>query len=278
MFSVCLLLAMHNSAICRSALAYDNLFLQAAAILFSQQFSRQALTRRRGQIRRLFGYSDMDMELTNNFDECNVPNQLAESGDECQLAKLFELHCERLTQMVRLRMDPRLQGRVDAADVLQEAYMECARRFAEYRKNCSMPLYVWVRFLTCQKLVDLHRHHLGTKIRDVRQEVSLYRGALPQASSVLLAAQLMGQLTSASRVAMRAETQIRVQDALNRMDPTDREVLILRHFEMLTNEETAHVLSLKKTAASNRYIRALKRLKEIVAGIPGLGEECHAGL
>ncbi len=215
----------------------------------------------------------MDMDLTNHLNECSVPNPPVESVDVRELVDLFEQHGERLTQMVRLRMDSRLQGRVDATDVLQEAYIECAKRFAEYQKNLSMPLYLWVRFLTCQKLVDLHRYHLGTKIRDASLEVSLYRGALPQASGVMLAAQLMGQLTSASQVAMRAETQLRVQDALNAMDPMDREVLILRHFEMLTNEETAQVLNLKKTASSNRYIRALKRLKEIVATIPGLGED-----
>jgi RNA polymerase sigma-70 factor (ECF subfamily) len=197
----------------------------------------------------------------------------AEPGDKRELADLFEQHRERLTQMVRLRMDRRLQGRVDASDVIQEAYIECANRFAEYREDPSMPLYLWVRFLTGQKLIDLHRKHVGVKMRDAGQEVSLYRGALPQASSVSLAAQLLGRLTSASRAAIRAETQIRVQEALNSMDPMDREVLTLRHFEMLTNEETAHVLGIKKTAASNRYIRALKRLKEIVASIPGLGEK-----
>ena len=200
-------------------------------------------------------------------------SQFGELNDERQLAELFKQQCERLTQMLQFRMDPRLQCRIDAADVLQEAYIECAKRFPEYRANPSMPLYLWVRFFTFQKLTDMHRHHLGTKMRDASQEVSLYRGALPQASSVMLAAQLLGRLTSASRVAIRAETQIRVQDALNKMEPMDREVLILRHFEMLTNEETAHVLSLKKTAASNRYIRALKRLKDIVASISGLGEE-----
>ena len=103
-------------------------------------------------------------------------------------------------------------------------------------------------------------------MRDAGQEVSLYRGALPQATSISLAAQLLGRLTTASETAMRAETQVRVQEALNQMDPIDREVLALRHFEMLTNEETAQVLGLKKTAASNRYIRALKRLKTILTG------------
>jgi RNA polymerase sigma-70 factor (ECF subfamily) len=195
-----------------------------------------------------------------------VPSDLRE------LAELFEQNRERLALMVRLRMDRRLQGRVDAADVLQEAYLECARRFVEYQANPSMPPYLWVRFLTGQKLIDLHRQHLGVKMRDAAQEVSLYRGALPQASSISLAAQLFGRLTSASRAAIRVETQLRVQEALNGMDPIDREVLTLRHFEMLTNEETAQVLGIKKTAASNRYLRALRRIKEIVAGIPGLGD------
>ena len=129
-----------------------------------------------------------------------------------------------------------------------------------------MPLFLWMRFLVAQRLVDLHRHHLGAAMRDAGQEVSLYRGALPQATSISLAAQLLGRLTTASETAMRAETQVRVQEALNQMDPIDREVLALRHFEMLTNEETAQVLGLKKTAASNRYIRALKRLKTILTG------------
>lgn len=189
-----------------------------------------------------------------------------------ELAEQYGQHRERLKQMVRLRMDRRLQGRVDPSDVLQEAYLECAKRFAEYQANPSMPFYLWIRFLTGQKLIDLHRRHLGTKMRNAGQEVSLYRGALPQASSESLAAQLLGRLTSASRAAIRAETQIRVQEALCNLDPMDQEVLTLRHFEMLTNEETAQVLGIKKTAASNRYIRALKRLKEIVAAIPGLND------
>src|SRR5262249_17804676 len=108
--------------------------------------------------------------------------------------------------------------------------------------------------------------------RDAGQEVSLFRGALPQASSVSLAAQLLGRLTSASRAAIRAETQLRVQEALNSMDPMDREVLTLRNFEMLSNEETAAVLGIRRSAASKRHIQALRRLKEILAGVPGLAE------
>ncbi len=193
----------------------------------------------------------------------------AAAGDQDALAHVFACYRDRLRQMVRLRLDRRLQGRLDPSDVLQEAYLDFARRLPEYSREPAMPFYLWLRLLTGQRLVDLHRMHLGAKMRDAGQEVSLYRGALPQASSASLAAQLLGRLTSASRAAIRAETQIRVQEALNRMDALDREVLTLRHFEMLTNDETATVLGIKKSAASNRYIRALKRLKELLATLPG---------
>jgi RNA polymerase sigma-70 factor (ECF subfamily) len=99
--------------------------------------------------------------------------------------------------------------------------------------------------------------------------VALHRGPLPEASSVSLAAQLLGQFTSPSHAAVRAELQLRIQDALNGMDPIDREVLALRHFEQLANGETAQVLSLSEAAASNRYVRALKRLKDILLSVPG---------
>jgi RNA polymerase sigma-70 factor (ECF subfamily) len=192
----------------------------------------------------------------------------ASSGDQDALAQVFNCYRDRLRQMVRLRLDRRLQGRLDPSDVLQEAYLDFARRLPDYAHEPDMPFYLWLRFLTGQRLIDLHRQHLGAQMRNAGQEVSLYRGALPQASSASLAAQLLGRLTSASRAAIRAETQIRVQEALNRMDAIDREVLALRHFEMLTNDEAAAVLGIKKSAASNRYVRALRRLKEILGGLP----------
>jgi RNA polymerase sigma-70 factor (ECF subfamily) len=187
------------------------------------------------------------------------------AGDGGALAELFERHRGRLEQMVRLRMDRRLQGRLDPADVLQEAYLDVARRFPEYRADPAVPFFLWLRLLTGQRLVDLHRQHLGAKMRDAGLEVSLHGGAFPRASSASLAELLLGRLTTASRALIRAETQHRVQEALDVMDDIDREVLVLRHFEMLSNEETAQVLGLKPSAASNRHMRALKRLKDIMA-------------
>jgi RNA polymerase sigma-70 factor (ECF subfamily) len=190
-------------------------------------------------------------------------------GDQGALAALFDRYRDRLRRMVRLRLDRRLQGRLDPSDVLQEAYLDVARRAPAYAAQPDLPVFLWLRFLTAQRLAALHRQHLGAQIRDAGQEVSLYRGALPMASSVSLAAQLLGRFTSVSEAAARAELQVRLQAVLNGMDPLDREILALRHFEELTNAETAEVLGLRKSAASNRYIRALKRLKEILSAMPG---------
>ena len=106
-------------------------------------------------------------------------------------------------------------------------------------------------------------------MRDAGLEVSLHRGSLPRASSLSLAELLLGRLTSRTRAAQRAELQLRLQEALNGMDPLDREVLALRHFEGLSNTEVAQVLGVQKSAASNRYVRALRRLKEVLSAMPG---------
>ena len=196
--------------------------------------------------------------------ECAELLKRAGQGDREALGQLFAQHRERLRRMVHLRMDGRLKGRLDASDVLQEAYLEFASSLSQYLRNPEAPLYLWLRFLTGRKLQALHRHHLGTRVRDAGREISLQQGALPQASSLALAAQLLGRNTSPSEAATRAELQLRVQEALNGMEPIDREVLALRHFEQLSNSETAQVLEISEAAASRRFVRALRRLKKIL--------------
>ena len=191
------------------------------------------------------------------------------------LGQLFEQYQGRLEQMVRLRLDQRLQGRLDPADVLQEVFLDFVRRLPDYTAAPKLPFYLWLRLLTGQKLVDLHRQHLGAQMRDAGLEISLQSGPFPRASSKSVAELVLSRLTSPSRAAIRAETQLHVQRALNEMDPMDREVLVLRHFEMLSNEETARVLEIKPSAASNRHLRALKRLKDILIEMPGLSDRPH---
>jgi RNA polymerase sigma-70 factor (ECF subfamily) len=167
--------------------------------------------------------------------------------------------------MVRLRLDARVQGRVDPSDVVQEAYLEVSRKLADYLRDPKVPFFLWLRFLAGQKLALTHRQHLGVRARDAGREVSLYHGAYPGASSAALAAQLLGRLTTPSQAARKAELRVRVQEALNSMGELDREVLALRHFEQLSNAEVAHLLGIKETAAANRYFRALERLRGILA-------------
>jgi RNA polymerase sigma-70 factor (ECF subfamily) len=174
--------------------------------------------------------------------------------------------------MVKLRLDRRLQGRVDPSDVLQEAQVDVLRRAAAYAADPRLPPFLWLRLITGQRLLAMHRHHLGTRMRDAGQEIALHRGPMPLATSASLAEMLLGRLTSPTQAAQRAEVRVLLQEALNGMEPLDREVLTLRHFEELTNAEVAQVLGLSKTAASNRYIRALGRLQQALASVPGLLE------
>jgi len=193
----------------------------------------------------------------------------AADGDQAALAALFDRYRSRLRQMVRLRLDRRLRGRVDPSDVLQEAYLDVAQQLSGYFQQEDMSFFLWLRLVTGQRMMRMHRQHLGAAMRDAGREVSLYKGALPQATSVSLAAQLLGRLTSVTQAAVRAEMQVKLQEAVNSMDPMDREIIALRHFEELSNDEAAEVIGLSKAAASNRYIRALGRLQGILQSIPG---------
>jgi RNA polymerase sigma-70 factor (ECF subfamily) len=195
--------------------------------------------------------------------------ELARAGDATALNQLFARHRARLRRMVELRLDRRLQSRIDASDVIQEAYVEVVGRLPEYLSRPNYPLFLWLRLIVGERLLKLHRHHLGTQMRDAALEVSIYRGALPAASSAALAAQLLGKHTSPTQAAVRAERMMRLQEALNTLEPIDREVLSLRHFEEMTLKETAQSLAIEESAAAKRYIRALKRLKAILASMPG---------
>jgi RNA polymerase sigma-70 factor (ECF subfamily) len=194
----------------------------------------------------------------------------AAAGDEEALRALLAGHRDRLKRMIHLRLSRRLAGRVDDSDVLQEAFVEVARKLPDYAREPKLPLFLWMRHLTALKLAEVHRRHLGTQLRDADREVTLHRGGLPLADSVSLAAQLLGTLTTPSQAAVRAETRMLVQEALNGMDPIDREVLALKHFEQLSTTEIAEVLGLSKAGAGSRYLRAIKRLRTILEQIPGL--------
>jgi RNA polymerase sigma-70 factor (ECF subfamily) len=195
--------------------------------------------------------------------------ELARSGDAAALNEIFSRHRDRLRRMVELRLDRRLLSRIDPSDVIQESYLDAARRLEEYLADPRVPLFLWLRLVVGDRLRKLHRDHLGTQMRDAGREVSLYRDPLPAASSAALAAQLLGRLTSPTQAAVRAEQMLRVQEALNALDPVDREVICLRHFEGLSRAEAAQVLGIEEAATAKRLVRALARLKGVLAGMPG---------
>jgi RNA polymerase sigma-70 factor (ECF subfamily) len=194
----------------------------------------------------------------------------AAADDASAAGELFNRHRERLGRMIRVRLDHRLQGRLDPSDVLQEAFLEFTRALPAYAKNPEAPFYPWLRCIAGRKLHALHRRHLGTRMRAAGRELPIYRDGPPEASSVSLAAHLLGKLTTPSEAMARAEIQARIQEALAEMEPLDREMLALRHYEQLTNREIACVLEISEAAASVRYVRALRRLKDVLKGVPGL--------
>jgi RNA polymerase sigma-70 factor (ECF subfamily) len=207
--------------------------------------------------------------MTNATDDTTALLRRVGGGDRQALDDLFTRHRHRLRRMVRLRLDRRLHNQVDPSEVLRAASAEVARRAGEYLAAPPCSGFLWLRAVTGERLHVLHQQRLGNRLGEAGQELSLYRGSMPEADSVSLAAQLLGRVVSPSQAADKAEKQIRLQEALNIMDEQDREILALRHFEELSNDEAAAVLGVSGTAALNRYVRALKRLKDVLSRIPG---------
>lgn len=187
------------------------------------------------------------------------------TGSEQALAEIFSAYRERLRRIVRFRIDHRLAGRLADSDVLQDVYVAAAKRLQHFGAQSEISAFLWLRLVAAQQLVDLHRQHLGAEMRDVRKEVSLEGGILSPHTSLALAAQLAGPTTAVSEAVARAERIERLQQTLNQMDPLDREVIALRHFEELSNIETAEVLGIERSAASKRYLRAMGRLAELMS-------------
>jgi RNA polymerase sigma-70 factor (ECF subfamily) len=205
-----------------------------------------------------------------DFDPENVSHlvQRAAQGDAIAVDELFSRFRVRLKRMIHLRLNRRLQGRVDDSDIIQEAFLDASRKLPEYAKAPQLPFYLWLRHLTGLKLTEIHRRHLGTQMRDAAHEVSLHRGCLPGADSMSLAAYLLGTITSVSQAAIKAEKRLLLQESLNSMEELDREVIALKHFEQLTISEIAQVLEISRASAGRRYLKALKRLRAILTDFP----------
>jgi RNA polymerase sigma-70 factor, ECF subfamily len=210
----------------------------------------------------------MNEEMADVSDEELVRRAL--EGDSASLAMLLDRHRDRLEKMVRARLDRRLQGRFDPADVLQETFVDLAQQLGNYPGPEAMPVFLWLRLLTGQRLSLLKRMHQGAARRSAGREISVGGEVHGEADSASIADFLVARLTTASRAVDRAERARLVREAIEALNPIDREIISLRSFEELTNGEVAAVLGLSKAAASNRYVRAMARLHVVFQSIPGL--------
>lgn len=193
------------------------------------------------------------------------------------LAEAFGRYRGRLWRIVSFRLDPVVARRVDIDDVMQEAWLAALQRVPNFIENQALSLFVWVRLIVCQTIVDLHRHHLGTQMRDAYREASIGSLDLTRSTTHSIAARLLATATSPSGAAIRSEVAEKLRKAIDQMDPIDREVLALRHFEELANHEIAEVLNIEQKAASIRYVRAVKRLGKILEDLPGFSAESEYG-
>ncbi len=200
---------------------------------------------------------------TINLQEAELAQRIIE-GDARALAGLFSLHYKRLWRIVNFRIDPRLRSRIDPDDVIQESYLNAQARIRYFFQEASHSCLIWLRLIVQQTLIDIQRRHLGVKKRDASKDISINSPRNDVDTSACLSFMLCGSGTTPSQVAMRGEIRHQIEQAINSLSELDREVLALRHFEELSNAETAHVLKISPQAASVRYIRALNRLKTII--------------
>ncbi|MFN0006744.1 MAG: sigma-70 family RNA polymerase sigma factor [Planctomycetota bacterium] len=197
------------------------------------------------------------------------PESRVRSGDERTLSEFFERERPRLVRMVGLRLDPSLRPRLDPADVVQESWLEIARRFPQWRENDSLPFHVWLRLVTGQTLAKAHRRHLAAHLRDALKEAPA-AASRPNVSASSFADAFVASATTPTQAVQREELRARVLAALQELDEVDREIVALRHFEGLSNEEAAAELGIEPAAASKRFTRALLRLRPALGSLaPG---------
>jgi RNA polymerase sigma-70 factor (ECF subfamily) len=191
----------------------------------------------------------------------------ARTGETTAVDRLLGEFREPLRKVIGLRLDPVLARRVDASDIVQDVLLEANQRLTEYLKNPTMPFHLWLRHLAQDRIIDTHRRHRQAQRRSIDKEQPLQRPAWADQSSVQLVAQLIDTDRTPASAAIQQELQRRLTDALAELAEDDREVILMRHHEQLSNQEVAAALGLTEAAASMRYLRALRKLRAVL--LPG---------
>jgi RNA polymerase sigma-70 factor (ECF subfamily) len=188
----------------------------------------------------------------------------AKQGDSDAINGLMERHRDSLRRMVQLRLDQKIQRRIDVSDVVQDVLVEANRRLQDYLANPVMGFHLWLRQIAQDRIIDAHRRHRASAKRSVDRERPLAVPAAGDHSTMELAAQLAGHEVTPGTAAMQAEMAKLVEAAIAKLPDQDCEIIIMRHYEQLSNQEIAQALSLTEPAASMRYLRAIRRLKELM--------------
>ncbi len=196
--------------------------------------------------------------------------QDAGAGDEQAVNRLMDRHRAALARMVQLRMDAAIAGRIDASDVVQDVLIEAHRRLADYLRDPPMPFHLWLRQLAKDQVIDMHRRHRTAQRRSVDREQRMTDRQFADRSSMDLAAMLKDQELTPAAATIRKELERRFLTALDELDDDDREIILMRHFEQLGNNETAEALGLSPAAAGMRHLRALRKLRAILGDHPSL--------
>lgn len=187
-----------------------------------------------------------------------------EDGDQAAINRLMERHRESVRRMIQMRLDQAVARRVDASDVVQDVLLEASQRMTEYIRNPTMPFHLWLRQLAKDRVIDMHRRHRGAQRRSVDREQVLSNLGSDERSAADLASLLRDTELTPAAATVRREMQQRFLDALAQLEDNDREIILMRHFEHLGNGEVAQALSLSPPAAGMRYLRAIRRLRELL--------------
>jgi RNA polymerase sigma-70 factor, ECF subfamily len=191
----------------------------------------------------------------------------AQQGEVEAVERLLTVHREPLRRMINLRLDPALAARVDASDIVQDVLLEAHRRLSDYLRNPIMPFHLWLRHIAKDHVIDAHRRHRLAQRRSLDRQQPLVPLAMADHSSFELAGQLLDQELTPATAAIQKELQKRLESAIGQLDDNDREIILMRHVEQLSNQDVACALELSEAAASMRYLRAVRRLRETL--LPG---------
>ncbi|HEY3967806.1 MAG TPA: sigma-70 family RNA polymerase sigma factor [Planctomycetaceae bacterium] len=187
----------------------------------------------------------------------------AGQGESTAVNQLLDRHRDGLRNMIKARMDQKLTRRVDASDVVQDVMLEASQRLVDYIRDPKLPFGLWLRQMAQDRIIDLHRRHRVAMRRSLDREQQ--RGPmLRDKSSLELVAQLRDPELTPAAATLRKELHERFVEAIDRLEEEDREILLMRHFEQLTNSQAAELLGLSQPAAGMRHLRALRRLREVL--------------